>query len=159
MPVEVQLATDMETPAAAAIETWAEAALAGAPAQSAHGVPVEDGEVCVRVVDEEESRDLNHRYRHKDAPTNVLSFPAGVEVPDALVWGDVVVCAPVVAREAAQQGKHYSDHFAHMVVHGVLHLLGYDHQSAEEAAVMEPMEIRILKGFGVSDPYEAGGEG
>lgn len=149
----------MDTPAAADIETWARAALAWAPARTAHQLPAEEGEVCVRVVDEDESRELNHRYRHKDAPTNVLSFPAAVDLPDALMWGDIVICAPVVAREAAEQDKQYPDHFAHMVVHGVLHLLGYDHQSAEEAADMEPMETRILKSFGVSDPYEAGGEG
>jgi probable rRNA maturation factor len=108
------------------------------------------------VVDEAESRQLNHDYRHKDSPTNVLSFPAGIDLPEALVWGDVVVCADVVAREAAAQGKRYEDHFAHMVVHGVLHLMGYDHQTADEAAVMERLEQQILDGFGISDPYGEG---
>lgn len=112
--------------------------------------------MCVRVVDEEESRQLNRQYRHKDVPANVLSFPAGIDLPDVLIWGDVVVCAPVVAGEAAAQGKQYEDHFAHMVVHGVLHLLGYDHQSAAEAAEMEQLEIRILDSFGLSDPYGEG---
>jgi probable rRNA maturation factor len=112
--------------------------------------------VCVRVVDEDESRRLNRDYRHRDAPTNVLSFPAAIDLPDALVWGDVVVCAPVVQREADAQGKPYEGHFAHMVVHGVLHLLGYDHQAAAAAAAMEKLEIRILDGFGISDPYGEG---
>ena len=117
------------------------------------------GELCVRVVDEAESRRLNHDYRHKDAPTNVLSFPADIDLPEVLVWGDVVVCAPVVAREAVAQRKQYEDHFAHMVVHGVLHLLGYDHQAADEAAAMERLEA-----YGywivchVSDPLRGGRE-
>ncbi len=114
------------------------------------------GELCIRLVDEEESRQLNREYRRKDASTNVLSFPADVDLPDTVVWGDVVVCAPVVAREAAAQHKQYEDHFAHMVVHGVLHLLGYDHQTDADAAVMEQLEARILDRFGVSDPYGEG---
>lgn len=153
MPVDVQVATRATVPATAAICRWGEAALASAPPLQAVGRQASEGEVCIRLVDEAESRQLNHDYRHKDAPTNVLSFPAGIDLPDALVWGDIVVCAQVVAREAEAQGKRYDDHFAHMVVHGVLHLLGYDHQSADDSAVMERLEIRILDGFGVSDPY------
>lgn len=146
MPVETQLATHMTVPAANDIERWAVGALAAAGADAG-------GEVCVRVVDEAESRHLNHEYRGRDAPTNVLSFPAGVALPELRLHGDVVVCAPVVAREAQQQEKTYDDHFAHMIVHGVLHLLGYDHQTAAEAAVMEQLERRALDRFGVSDPY------
>ena len=154
MPVDVQLATDNLVPDSALIRRWAEGTLAAAPAQGTSAAA--EGEVCIRVVDEAEARRLNRDYRHKDAPTNVLSFPAGIHLPDALIWGDVIVCAPLVAREAQAQGKQYQDHFAHMVVHGVLHLLGYDHQIAAEASVMEKLEIRILDGFGVSDPYGEG---
>lgn len=153
MPVDVQFATDQSTPAAACIETWAEAALGrGAPGVTEAAA----WELCVRVVDEAESRQLNHTYRCRNAPTNVLSFPADVDLPEARLWGDVVVCAPVVQGEAEAQGKRYSDHFAHMVVHGVLHLLGYDHESAAEASAMERLEITILDGFGISDPYGEG---
>jgi len=154
MPVDVQLATHNPAPDSALIQQWAEAALAAAPAQGSR--PAVEGEVCIRVVDEAEARRLNRDYRRKDAPTNVLSFPARIDLPEALVWGDVVVCAPVVAKEAEAQSKQYQDHFAHMVVHGVLHLLGYDHQTSAEAAAMEKLEIRILDRFGVSDPYGEG---
>ncbi|MFU8814519.1 MAG: rRNA maturation RNase YbeY [Pseudomonadales bacterium] len=156
MPVDVQVATQAPVPPAGRIRRWGEAALQCAPPLQAVGQPAAAGEVCVRLVDEAESRQLNRDYRHKDAPTNVLSFPAGIDLPDALVWGDIVVCAQVVAREAAAQGKVYDEHFAHMVIHGVLHLLGYDHQSADDAAAMERLEIRILDGFGMSDPYGEG---
>lgn len=144
MPVDVQYATDSAVPDAESIQRWAEAALTS------------DGEVCIRVVDEDESRRLNRDYRHKDAATNVLSFPAGIDLPGALIWGDVLVCAPVVAREAAAQRKAYEDHFAHMVVHGVLHLLGYDHQTAADAVAMERLEAGILDRLGMSDPYGEG---
>ena len=154
MPVDVQLATRSAVPDSTLIQRWAEGALAAVPSQGTR--PAGEGEVCVRVVDEDEARRLNRDYRHRDAPTNVLSFPAGIDLPDALVWGDVVVCAPVVRREADAQHKQYEDHFAHMVVHGVLHLFGYDHQADAEAAAMEKLEIRILDGFGMSDPYGEG---
>ena len=154
MPVDVQLATHITVPEPALIRRWADGVLELVPARGAR--PVTEGEICIRVVDEEESRRLNFDYRHKDAPTNVLSFPAGIDLPDALIWGDVVVCAPVVQHEARVQHKQYQDHFAHMVVHGVLHLLGYDHQNAADAAAMEKLEIRVLDRFGVSDPYGEG---
>ncbi len=168
MPVDVQYATRSAAPDAESIQRWAEAALeaastsdlpcgSGLPAAKPAAAPTAvRGELCVRVVDEEESRRLNRDYRHKDAPTNVLSFPADIDLPDVLIWGDLVVCAPVVAGEAADQHKQYEDHFAHMVVHGVLHLLGYDHQAADEAAVMEQLEARILDRFAVNDPYGEG---
>ena len=117
------------------------------------GVPQGEGEVCVRVVDETESRTLNRRYRGKDKPTNVLSFPADIELPEGRVWGDIVICAPVVAAEAEAQGKALEAHFAHMVVHGVLHLLGYDHESGADAETMESLETEILGRFGIGDPY------
>jgi probable rRNA maturation factor len=109
--------------------------------------------VCVRVVDREESRALNSRYRGMDKPTNVLSFPAQVDVPGEHILGDVVVCAAVVCAEAADQGKAVRDHYAHMIVHGVLHLTGYDHVKARDAQLMESLEKKILERVGVADPY------
>lgn len=156
MPVEVQIVAATRTPAAADIERWGEAALAAAPDRCAGGRPAQDGDVCVRVVDAAESRALNHAYRDRDAATNVLSFPAEIDLPDVLVWGDVIVCADVVAQEAEAQGKRFDDHFAHMVVHGVLHLLGYDHQTAAQAADMEQLEKQVLRGFDIEDPYGEG---
>jgi probable rRNA maturation factor len=112
-------------------------------------------EIVIRLVDEEESRQLNERYRGKNKPTNVLSFPfampAGV---DSKLLGDLVICAPVVKREAKQQRKQEADHWAHMVVHGVLHLRGWDHQTEEQARQMEDLEKRILAGLGIEDPYQ-----
>lgn len=107
----------------------------------------------MRVVDQPESRELNERYRQKNNPTNVLSFPAEVELPSTRVWGDIVVCAPVVHAEAAEQDKSPEAHFAHMIVHGVLHLLGYDHQLGTDAEKMESLEKDILGRLGFGDPY------
>ena len=107
----------------------------------------------MRVVDTEEGKSLSSRFRGKDKPTNVLSFPADVEIPGERLWGDVVICAPVVVAEAIDQGKKPNDHFAHMVIHGVLHLLGYDHVTPRSAEQMEIEEKRILELFGVADPY------
>ncbi len=116
-------------------------------------------EISVRVVDEEEGRQLNRSFRDNDDATNVLSFPTGegestglpAEVPRSL--GDIVICGPVVEREALEQGKDVSDHWAHMLVHGALHLLGYDHDVSEEAEAMEALERQILAARGVADPY------
>ena len=143
--VEVQYASDAEgLPAVADFRRWAVAALG----------EVADAELAVRVVDREESRRLNATYRGKDAPTNVLSFPAdlppGVDLP---LLGDIVICAPLVAREADEQHKALADHWAHLTVHGVLHLLGHDHRTDEEAAAMEALETRILAGLGCADPW------
>jgi len=110
--------------------------------------------LSVRVVDENEIADLNQRYRMKAGPTNVLSFPfedpPGVESDEL---GDVIICAPVVQREAAEQGKNETAHWAHMVVHGVLHLCGYDHIADADAEVMESRETAILTGLGFPAPY------
>ena len=112
------------------------------------------GEITVRLVDEEEGRALNRDYRGKDYATNVLSFPAelpeGVKLP---LLGDLVICAPVVAREAAEQGKPVAAHYAHLTVHGCLHLLGWDHEDPREAEAMEQLEREILAGLGLPDPY------
>lgn len=113
------------------------------------------GEVSVRIVQENESRELNRTYRDKDKPTNVLSFPC--ELPpqvDIPLLGDLVICAPIVAKEANEQGKLLSAHWAHMVVHGTLHLLGYDHIEDDEAETMEALETQILTNLGFPAPYD-----
>ncbi|HEX7966528.1 MAG TPA: rRNA maturation RNase YbeY [Gammaproteobacteria bacterium] len=132
-------------PDAAALARWVEAALMGRRTEA---------QLSIRVVGEAESAEFNGRYRHKAGPTNVLSFPAELPpgVPVAAL-GDLVICAPVVAREAAAQGKAAEAHWAHMVVHGCLHLLGYDHVDERQAAEMEPLETAILAGLGYPDPY------
>ena len=149
MPVEVQVASSAPgLPAAGEIEKWACTALEEA---------ADDGEppdLCIRLVDAEESRSLNDRYRGQDKPTNVLSFPADVDVPGTTLLGDLVICVPVVIDEAHTQSKQTADHFAHMVVHGVLHLLGHDHTEAASAVQMEALEVKVLHRLGVSDPYE-----
>jgi probable rRNA maturation factor len=110
--------------------------------------------VCLRVVGGAESRRLDRDYRGKDKPTNVLSFPSSPEERVATgILGDLVICAPVVAREAREQGKTLRAHWAHMVVHGTLHLLDYDHESARDARRMEALEVEILRGLGFHDPY------
>ena len=114
-------------------------------------------ELSVRVVDTGEIQALNRDYRQQDKPTNVLSFPAGpvagLPAEEATVLGDIVVCADVVSREAAEQGKPAADHWAHMLVHGALHLVGYDHGNASDAAEMEELETTILGQYGLRDPY------
>jgi probable rRNA maturation factor len=117
------------------------------------------GELTIRIVDERESAELNSRYRGKTGPTNVLSFPAGeAGVPAAggeepLPYGDLVICAPVVEREAREQGKRLAAHWAHMVVHGALHLQGYDHENVRDAGIMEARERALLAELGFPDPY------
>lgn len=133
-------------PAAPSLRRWAVAALRGGPRAAQLGI---------RVVDAAEGRRLNRDYRGKDGPTNVLSFasattPAGRD----RFLGDLVICAPLVAREAQEQGKPLRAHWAHMVVHGTLHLLGYDHQAPRQAGHMEAREIQVLAGLGFENPYE-----
>ena len=143
MRVEVQFAAGASAaPPSEDLRRWAEGALQG-----------EAGEVCLRLVGANEGEALNRRYRGAQGPTNVLSFPAPADLPGEKLLGDVVVCAPVVEAEARRQGKRAADHYAHMVVHGVLHLRGFDHQSAPEAAAMERLEAAILGQFGLADPY------
>ncbi len=145
MKLELQVATEVSgLPARAAFERWAGAALEDAPRRG----------LVIRIVDEAESRRLNRDYRGRDRPTNVLSFPfeAPPEVPDDHL-GDLVICAPVVVREAREQGKPLEHHWAHLVVHGVLHLRGFDHGSPEEAEEMEARERRILSSLDIPDPY------
>ena len=115
------------------------------------------GELTLRIVAETESAELNSRYRGAQGPTNVLAFPAQPDLPAAgdelPPLGDLVVCAPVVAREAASQGKAPEAHWAHIVIHGALHLIGYDHDSDPQAERMEDRERALLDGFGVPDPW------
>ena len=111
-------------------------------------------EVAIVVVDADEGRDFNQRFRHRDYATNVLSFPYERLPGDRSgLLGDLVVCAPVVAREAREQGKNARDHYAHMTIHGVLHLLGHEHENDKDAQRMEALETRILAGLGIADPY------
>ncbi|MDR6177305.1 MULTISPECIES: rRNA maturation RNase YbeY [unclassified Pseudomonas] len=114
-----------------------------------------DSELTIRLVDEDEGRELNRTWRHRDYATNVLSFPADVpdEFLDIPLLGDLVICAPVVAREAAEQGKPAAAHWAHLVIHGCLHLLGYDHLEDDEAEEMEELERQLLAELGYPDPY------
>ncbi len=111
------------------------------------------GEICVRICGEAESRGLNALYRGKDKPTNVLSFPAEVDVPAGELLGDLAICWPVALNEAQQQDKALLDHFMHLFVHGVLHLLGMDHEGESEAQSMQALEVRILSQLGIADPY------
>ena len=110
--------------------------------------------LSILIVGNARSRSLNARYRGKDRPTNVLSFAGAGAAPDGrLFLGELVICAPVVAREAGEQHKSLAEHWAHMTVHGVLHLQGFDHERAAEAREMEAREIQILDRLGFSDPY------
>lgn len=145
--VDVQIATaDENIPSEEDFRSWVAAAL---PADKINS------ELTIRVVGFDESRSLNAQYRQKDKPTNVLSFPS--ELPPDLqipLLGDLVICAGVVEREALEQGKTLLAHWAHMVVHGTLHLLGYDHETDADAEVMEALETRILGTLGFPAPYE-----
>ncbi|WXU00074.1 MAG: Endoribonuclease YbeY [Catillopecten margaritatus gill symbiont] len=113
-----------------------------------------DSELLIRLVDKNEIQDLNNTYRGKNQPTNVLSFPSDlpVEIEEAIL-GDVVICIEVVREESKAQGKTFEHHLTHMAIHGVLHLLGYDHIENGEAETMENLEVRILDGLGINNPY------
>jgi len=147
--LEVQYASDADgLPTPREFAYWVEAALQ--PAKHT-------AELTIRVVDEAEGRQLNAQYRRIDRATNVLSFP--FEAPPGIATdylGDLVICAAVVRREAQQQHKAEKHHWAHMVVHGILHLHGYDHQFDTQAEEMEALEKQILAGMGIQDPYQTG---
>ena len=114
----------------------------------------EASELVIRVVDANESQKLNKTFRDKDYPTNVLSFPADIQLPEGpTILGDIAICLPVVKREADEQSKRFEQHFAHMVVHGCLHLMGYDHEDEDDADQMEAKEIGILENLGYPNPY------
>jgi len=131
-----------ELPARAQIRRWVAAALEHA------------AEITVRIVDAEEAQSLNRDYRDKDYVPNVLTFEYG-EISPGVLGGDVVICAPVVEREAREQGKPLQHHYAHMTVHGVLHLQGYDHIDPHDADIMESHEVAILKRFRIPNPYSS----
>ncbi len=137
-------------PAAVSFRKWVAAALHGR---------IREADLAVRIVDVREGRAMNRHFRGKDYATNVLSFPA--ELPEGLpsdvrfpLLGDLVICAPVVAREARDQKKALAAHYAHMTVHGALHLLGWNHEDEREAECMEQLEREILASLGIADPYQ-----
>ena len=138
MTVDVQIACSADVPSREEFAGWAASALRG-----------DARAVCIRVVDAEEGAALNDRFRGRNAPTNVLAFPAG----ERDLLGDIAICAPVALREAHDQGKRPDDHFAHLVIHGTLHLKGMDHETETDAAAMETEEVRLLKSLGIADPY------
>lgn len=150
--IEVQYAISPDgLPQQEALTLWAQATL--------NSIAESTGEITLRVVDAEEIHALNHSYRGKDSPTNVLSFP--FEMPEGLplaaqdlILGDIALCAEVIAQESQAQNKPLDHHWAHMVVHGVLHLLGFDHIGDSDAAIMEKLEIDILANLGIPDPYQ-----
>jgi len=148
--VDVQVAcNEDDLPGPPQLRAWARAAV---------GQQRVDAELTIRIVDEAEIERLNGNYRNKTGTTNVLSFPfdapPGVDLP---LLGDIVICAPIVRREANEQSKSVTSHWAHMVVHGALHLLGFDHEQVDEAQAMEEMEARILADFGFDNPYQPRG--
>lgn len=151
MNVEFDLALADGVPAVPDSDTLRRAAVTALDV--AVGDNAQTVELSVRIVDETESAALNEHYRGRDYPTNVLSFPAGGEIPGLWVLGDLALCAAVVEREANEQDKMPAAHWTHMMVHGVLHLLGYDHIDDDEAEVMESLERRILAQLGYDDPY------
>lgn len=146
LELDLQIASSAAVPSEAEFRRWCELALRQRSA---------DSELTIRLVDETEGRELNRTYRHKDYATNVLSFPADVpdELLDIPLLGDLVICVPVLAREAAEQGKALDAHWAHLVIHGCLHLLGYDHIEEAEAVEMETLEQELLAELGHPDPY------
>jgi probable rRNA maturation factor len=145
--IEIQTVfSSPEQPSAEQIQLWVDTALADIE---------HDTEIVVRIVDEQESAELNQQYRHKQGATNILSFP--VEIPEGIdlnLLGDLVICAPVLAKEAHQQNKSIEHHWAHILIHGVLHLLGYDHLDDEQAEEMENKEIALLQKLNIPNPYE-----
>ena len=156
--VDIQLAVSNATDVSLtkSFPKWISKTLSSVPVSLLKQYPAgEPLDITVRIVEEQESQSLNATYRGKDKPTNILSFPfeqpPGLNLP---LLGDLVVCQSVVAREAEQQKKDLSAHWAHMLVHGTLHLLGYDHINDHEAEEMERLEVHILNSLGIDDPYQ-----
>lgn len=146
--LEIQVATEAaDCPDEAQFQRWVDASMASFEDDG-------DTEIVIRLVDDAESAELNQQYRHKQGPTNILSFP--FEAPEGMeldLLGDLVICAPLIAKEAQQQNKQPEHHWAHITVHGVLHLLGYDHIEEAEAEQMEALEIEILSQLNIANPY------
>jgi probable rRNA maturation factor len=152
LDIDLQIAcAEAGLPSAEEINAWVAQALHSCGYQGDAEMPTE---LTLRIVNTDESQQLNNTYRGKDKPTNVLSFPfdGPEEIPLALL-GDLVICAPVVKHEACEQHKTEQAHWAHMVVHGTLHLLGYDHIESKQAEQMETLEVQILDSLGFADPY------
>jgi len=153
--IDVQIASSVESiPDEKSIHSWIEEAISGSGSRGESS-----REISVRVVDEEEGRTLNNQFRQQDKATNVLSFPAvgasesGLPPELSQSLGDIVICGPVVEREAAEQHKEVASHWAHLLVHGTLHLLGFDHETDADAGAMEKLETKILATRGIVDPY------
>ncbi len=145
--LDIQIATEFrDYPEEQQFQHWVDAVLTD---------QTRDSEIVIRLVDEAESTALNQQYRHKTGPTNILSFP--FEVPETLesdLLGDLVICAPLIAKEARLQNKPLDHHWAHITLHGVLHLLGYDHIQDHDAEEMETLEIKILNMLNIANPYQ-----
>jgi len=152
--IDLQIACEqadlpIELPSESQFQLWIDTALAQVTSE-----PQQDFELTIRLVNHEESQQLNNQYRGKDKPTNVLSFP--FEVPEGVelnLLGDLIICIEVMKQEAKDQNKALFDHWAHLVVHGCLHLVGFDHISDSEAAEMESIEIAVLEKLGITNPY------
>ncbi|MDB3856434.1 rRNA maturation RNase YbeY [Halieaceae bacterium] len=147
LDLDIQNGSNYDCPQTEQIEHWVSACLSAR---------ANDTEISIRIVDETEMTNLNRLYRGQDKPTNVLSFPA--DIPGELelpLLGDIVICASVIETEARQQHKNEISHWAHMLVHGTLHLLGYDHIEESQATEMESLEITILRKLGYTNPYES----
>ena len=152
--IDIQNAADKAlSPALSLLKQWAKKVLSSKKLNK----KLDSAELSIRIVTVDEMSELNSTYRHKKGPTNVLSFPFALsediqlEIP---LLGDIVICAEVVNREALEQGKTAEEHWAHMIVHGIFHLLGYDHETDEEADIMEPLEIEMMHTLGFANPYK-----
>lgn len=144
--LDIVIATQAHCPDKKTLTTWAKQALQEKQIQ---------GKIAIRIVDEKEMTELNGQYRNKPYPTNILSFPSNLPPSIHQGWlGDLVICAPVLALEAAQQNKALNAHWAHIVVHGILHLLGHDHEAESDAEIMEALEEKILHQLGFDNPYK-----
>lgn len=145
--LDIQIATESgDYPSEQQFQSWVDTVLAERN---------QDSEVVIRLVDAAESAELNQQYRHKTGPTNILSFP--FEAPPGIemdLLGDLVICAPLIVQEAQQQHKQPADHWAHITIHGILHLLGYDHIVEADAEAMETLEIRLLNMLNIANPYQ-----
>jgi probable rRNA maturation factor len=151
--VDLQIACPVKSaPREAEVHSWLERAYQAGSADASRQC-----DVSVRIVDEDESRQLNSQFRQQNKATNVLAFPAdsfNLPTGEADLLGDLVICGPLVEQEAEDQGKNPAGHWGHLLIHGMLHLLGYDHETASQAAEMETVERRILAEHGFEDPYQ-----
>ncbi|PHS29860.1 MAG: rRNA maturation RNase YbeY [Methylophaga sp.] len=151
--VDLQNVCEGNVPEQGLFQSWIEATI------EQEGTDSSDCELSIRLVDEQESAELNSTYRKKSGPTNVLSFPFDSSFPmEPRLLGDLIICTSIVEKEALEQNKTIQDHWAHMVVHGCLHLLAYDHMEDDEAEVMEALEVTILKTLLINDPYQDQGD-